>query len=1023
MNYLMPGLLYLFSVNFNYRPALRKYLSSSDGWINFAIGFQGSPEDKGWALSFLNGKVKVMRGIPQDVDVKLISVQGRLLREMITSAHHELLNLILQNKLIIDGNISYLQLFNYYTSLLMNNLQQNKMAKSQRPNKINSKSKESTSCRENDMNTSFYNRRKESLKGTREDPGVKWLQDPYLGEYNIDHFPRLQKKLDRHFNEKPQLCTERPKLLTEWFRREGLEFDRDGNPWNPELRQAEAFYYLMSKRQPIIDDDDLLAGTSTSKLPTGVIVYPDAQGTMIWGELNSIENRPLNPYSISSEDKDILHDVFAFWAEHNFREWVRNTADKPLCQLIEERWVCYFVWKSVGISHTVPDFAKVLREGTTGIISEINAELEKLELPNENLDGYAPSTSPSSNSPLTNNYAEFHSEDNSPPEKQIKVLKSMKTCLEGVNAYANNLSEQATAISLTETDPGRKNELQRIAQICQKVPAYPAETLDEAVNCIWIIWVALHMENTNTGLSLGRLDQLLQPFFEADMASIEEATQRKEYIKYALELIGCLFMRCTDHLPLVPDIGNYLFGGSSSDQAITLGGVTPSGEDAVNDMTYLILKVTEMLTIRDPNVNARFNPRVNTGNYLRRLCEVNYTTAATPSMHNDNAVLASLEQHRYPPEHACDWSATGCVEATISGRHMGHTGSILFNLVAALEMALNNGTHPLMNWELGPLTGRVELDAFQTFDEFFNAFAAQLEYLIAKAVELNHYLAEAHSLYRPTPLLSSLIEGSLQKRQDVTNGGALYNTSGTANIGLADVTDSLMVIKKLIFEEQKISFPRLKEALDRNFSGDDDSYWHTYIQNKVPLFGSGNQEARELASRITGLVHDIYASHQNYRGGPYTTGFWSMSQHVAYGNLSGALPSGRKAGKAFTPGLTPQPVASEDYLNNIRDVASLEPSHMDNNIAFNVKLVPPTNGSREKIVEMMAGYIYGYFKNNGMQMQFNVVNAATLRDAMAKPQHYKNLLVRISGYNAYFVTLNQEMQKELIERAEYKITG
>ncbi len=992
MNYIIPGLLFLFAVNFNYRPTLRKYLSNSDGWINFSIGFQGSPEDKGWALRIFNGEVKVIRSIPQDVDVKLISVQGKLLQEMITSAPHELLNLILQNKIIIDGNISYLQLFNYYTSLLMPNLPQNKMQKLQRRNDNNHcETKESVLYRNSDTDTSIYNRRKETLKGSREDPGVKWLEDPYLGEYTIDHFPRLQKKLDRHFNEKPQICTERPKLLTDWFRKEGLEYDREGHPWTPEFRQAEAFYYLMSHRQPIIDEEDLLAGTSTSKLPTGVIIYPDAQATMIWGELNSIEDRPLNPYSISTEDKAILHDVFPFWAEHNFREWVRNNADKPLCQLIEERWVCYFVWKSVGISHTVPDFAKVLQEGTTGIISEINnkiTELETLE---------------------------------SPLEKQTKVLKSMKRCLEGVNAYAKNLSSQARAMSSTETDPHRKKELQRIAQICEKVPAYPAETLDEAINCIWIIWVTLHMENTNTGLSLGRLDQLLQPFFEADMANLNETYQRKEYIRYALELIGCLFMRCTDHLPLVPDIGNYLFGGSSSDQAITLGGVTPSGEDAVNDMTYLILKATEMLTIRDPNVNARFNPEVNTHNYLRRLCEVNYTTAATPSLHNDNAVLASLEQHRYPLEHARDWSATGCVEATISGRHMGHTGSILFNLVAALEMALNNGTHPLMNWEIGPRTGRVDLDVFQTFDEFFNAFVAQLEYLIAKAVELNYYLAEAHSLYRPTPLLSSLIEGSLQNMQDVTNGGALYNTSGTANIGLADVTDSLMVIKKLVFEEQKISFAWLKDALENNFSGSENAYWHTYIQNKVPLFGSGNQEVLELANRITGLIHDIYASHQNYRGGPYTTGFWSMSQHVAYGNLSGALPSGRKAGKAFTPGLTPQPVASEDYLNNIRDVASLEPSHMDNNIAFNVKLVPPSNGSREKIIEMMAGYVYGYFKNNGMQMQFNVVNADTLRDAMANPENYKNLLVRISGYNAYFVTLNQEMQKELIERAEYKI--
>ena len=172
-------------------------------------------------------------------------------------------------------------------------------------------------------------------------------------------------------------------------------------------------------------------------------------------------------------------------------------------------------------------------------------------------------------------------------------------------------------------------------------------------------------------------------------------------------------MRGTDHLPLVPDIGNYLFGGSSSDQAITLGGVTPEGHDGVNDMTYIFLKATEILSIRDPNVNARFHSGINSDAYLKRLCEVNYLTAATPSMHNDQAVFASLQKFDYSIEDTRDWAATGCVEPTLSGKHMGHTGSILMNMVAGLEMALNNGRHPLMKWDLGPKTGSPEKGDFR----------------------------------------------------------------------------------------------------------------------------------------------------------------------------------------------------------------------------------------------------------------------------------------------------------------------
>ncbi|MCK7505318.1 MAG: pyruvate formate lyase family protein [Desulfobacterales bacterium] len=304
----------------------------------------------------------------------------------------------------------------------------------------------------------------------------------------------------------------------------------------------------------------------------------------------------------------------------------------------------------------------------------------------------------------------------------------------------------------------------------------------------------------------------MQPYFAKDMEKIRTETERRAYIAHAIELVACFFMRGTDHLPLVPDIGNYLFGGSSSDQAITLGGVTPDGKDGVNDMTYIILKVTEMLSIRDPNVNARFSLEKNSDTYLKRLCEVNYITVATPSMHSDENIAASLAPHGYAIEDVRDWAATGCVEPTLCGRHMGHTGSILMNMVAALEMALNNGRHPSMDWDLGPSTGSIEKGGFTTFEEFFSAYTAQQKFLIDQAVELNNLLAEAHTVLRPTPLLSTLIDGSIEKGTDVTKGGARYNTSGSSNIGLADVTDSLMAIKKLVFDDKIISFTELKRG-------------------------------------------------------------------------------------------------------------------------------------------------------------------------------------------------------------------
>ncbi|MBP7232602.1 MAG: hypothetical protein KBA28_11805 [Syntrophaceae bacterium] len=967
------------ALNFNYRPSLNKYLKSDDGWLNFTFGIKTENGSVEQAMRFENGKVTVLKNIPETLDSQLIFLDENALKEAATQPPNKLMLALMENRMITLGNLGYLQLINLYLSLLLKHFQIAKLKNEAiMENRQYDAEKASKHCIEI--------RKPCQLQAVNVDPNVRFLNDPYLAEYSLDDFSRIKDFLDIHLKTKPAICYERAELITQWFKENGFEKDKNGKPWVAELRQAQAFQYLMENKKPIIRKNDLIAGTSTTK-DIGVIIYPEAHGTMIWGELLTVSHRPLNPYDVDSKTIAVLHNkVFPFWLKRNFREWVRYNRDYPLCQKLDERFAACFLWKTVALSHTILNYPEILRFGTKGIIANIDREL----------------------SSIAENEKQKHD-----------TLQSMKISLEGINAYAKNLSLEARRLASQEKELLRKDELLHLAEICKRVPAHPCTTLDEAVNAMWMIWVGVHMENTNAGFSLGRLDQWLQPFFIADMEKIQDDQERKKYIKHAIELIGCFYMRCTDHLPLIPDIGNYLFGGSSSDQAITLGGVTSEGDDAVNDMTYIFLKVTEMLSIRDPNVNARFNNRKNSATYLKRLCEVNINTTATPSIHNDEAVMASLAEFHYPPEHLRDWSATGCVEPTLSGRHMGHTNCMMFNMVAALEMALNNGRHPLMRWDLGPKTGDIPAGAFPDFESFFNAFATQLRFLADQTCEYNNLLGEAHQTIRPTPLISALIEGSLKAGKDVTKGGARYNSSGTACIGLADITDSMMVIKKLIFEEKKITFPRLLDAVNTNFKND--SKLLAQIKNKMVLFGSGDEEALAMANRVTKLAHDIFIEHENYRGGKYTAGFWSMSNHVAFGTLTGALPSGRLAGKAFTPGLTPEPHASRSILDNIRDVAKLKAENMNNNIAFNVKVVPGVQETHQKNVDIIYSYVKTYSDLGGMQMQLNVVSSKTLRDAMEHPENYQNLLVRISGYNAYFVTLNREMQMELIERAEFNI--
>ncbi len=982
-NYLIRTLLTVVAASFNLMPSLNRYLKTKEGWLDFTVGITTDNESVACAIAFANGRAKVLGEIPKQAEVVLIFKSDAAVKKLLGATPTDQIFMLLNSELRVRGHMGYMNAFFFLLSVLMNKKQIGQMKKERAVSKKELLKSEPE--KRKDLSDELASRRRRRLKAQNADANVRYLDDPYLSSFSIEDFPRLKTFLDAHLSAIPEVCPELPSLVTRWHKQNGFETDKDGRPWQPALRKAHAYKYLMENRRPIIAENSLLAGTTTSR-PVGCIVYPEGSGSLIWNELFTIPHRTHNPFTISEETRRLLHfEVFPYWNRRNFREWVREKYANPLCQQIDERYALYFSWKQATISHTIPDFPKILKLGTSEMIAQIRTEMEKPER----------------------------------DEHQRANLEAMILCLEGLCTYSKNLAAQAKQDAGREADPVRKQELEELAKACRQVVEKPARTLFEAVNAMWITWIGLHMESMNAGLSLGRLDQWLQPYFLADMGKISSPEEKAAYIKKAIELVGDFFMRCTDHFPLTPDLANFYFGGSSSDQALTLGGVTPDGGDAVNDMTYIFLKVTEMLSLRDPNVNARYMPEVNSDTYLKRLCEVNLITAATPSMHNDKAILAALSPMGYDIRDIRDWSATGCVEPTLSGKHLSHTNMQMMNMVAALEMALNNGRHPLTDWQLGPQTGIVENGGFRTFDEFFDAFTRQFAFIIDRSIEYNHMLGEAHQYLRPTPLLSSLIEGCIDKGADVTGGGARYNSSGTAIVGLADVTDSLMVIKKLVYDERKVTFAALKEAVDTNF--ENDPALLALVRKKTPLFGSGSEEAVSMANRVAKWAHDYYDGIPHYRGGKYTTGFWSMSQHVAFGTLSGALPSGRLRGKPFTPGLTPQPFASPSLLDNIRDVARLDPVSLNNNIAFNVKVVPSASDSQEKTVHDMFSYVKTYFGLGGMQMQMNAVTSAMLKDAMVHPENYRNLIVRISGYNAYFVTLNRDMQLELIERAEYSI--
>ena len=910
-----------------------------------------------------DGSARSGKGFVPDADVSFVLKDLACLRKMLIASPEEAVEMLLYNELTFDGNMSVVTRFSY----LLERLQARKRPASDPRHDFLYESEPARAARAQPMERCDE---------------VQWLDDPAFSAWTLDDFPRLRTFLTDFFRTRPEISTERARLVTEYFKKHGFEKAPDGTPLDPGARQAGAFHHLMSGRKALIRKNDLVAGTTTDK-DIGVVVYPDLGGGYIWPELYTMHVRELNPYLISEEDRRILNeDVFPYWIDRNLKETARRNAGNPTCMKLDDRFVVYFQWKAHSLSHTIADFPTVLSRGLSAL-AEDAARMES------------------------------RTQD----DEKSRFYNSVRLCLRAVVSYAENLSAEATRQAAAEDDPGRRAELENLARICAKVPAGPAETLEEAVNSMWITWVALHMENTNAGLSIGRVDKWLQPYFLADMARCADDEARQATIKRAVELVGCFFMRCTDHLPQVANLGNKLFGGSSSDQAITLGGVLEDGSNAVCDMTFIILKVAEMLRLRDPNLNARYMPGVNSEAYLRRLCEVNVLTGSTPSVHNDQAVNAAMEHQGFAPEDARDWSATGCVEPTSSGRHFGHTNCMMFSLVAPLEMAFYDGYHPLCDEVIGPRTG--DISTFGTFDAFFEAYMEQMQYLAGESVACNNLFGETHRFVRPTPYLSSLIQGCLEKGADVVEGGARYNTSGVALIGLADVVDSLVAVKKLVYEEKRVDFATLLDALRNNFEGYEKL--HARIVNRVPKFGSGDPETLAVAQELINRFYDLYQGFPHYRGGRYTTGYWSMSNHVAFGILSGALPSGRLEHKPFTPGITPAPESRDTLLQNIQTIAALDPLKMPNNIAFNIKVVPDPRDTPEEALDTMTAYAKTYLESGGMQMQFNVISTETLRDAMEHPENYRNLMVRISGYNAYFVELNRDLQMELINRCEHSL--
>lgn len=805
-----------------------------------------------------------------------------------------------------------------------------------------------------------------------------------------------------YFKAAPEICIERAKLVTKFSIENGL-FERERITI---LDKARMYRKVLENRKAVVRhsrgykytpyglkpfdfvDTSPFAGSTTSKFK-GVPLYPEFFALNLWPELWTISERNSNPYHIHPHEVEALNlDIFPHWMEKNILELARKRASKEDQKKIKlvQHLVFFLTSKPECISHTIPDFSKVLESGLKGIIEE--AEINK--------DGKSSS--------------------------EIEFYTAIQEVQKGIIVYSQNLAREAERLADLEMEGSLKEQLLAIAETYRHVPEFPARNFREGLTTIWICWTAIHLENPNIGLSLGRLDQTLYALY------LQDINNGNLDIQKTVELLCHFWLKIGDHVPAIPDAAEQLFGGTGSNQAITIGGVDKNGTDAVNDLTYIMLRATELMGLRDPNLNARYYKGINSEDYLKRLCEANIVTGATPALHNDKAVIKALEAKGETPEQARDYGIIGCVEPGSNGRFYGHSASILLNLTSALELSMFNGKHRhTKEQQIGPKTG--DPSTFNTFDEFWNAFKTQTRWLIEQSTALNNLFGKTHQCFYPTPILSAFFEGPMQNGKDLIEGGAVINASGATIIGLADVADSLSAIQRVVFREgadpreERVAFADLIGALERKFEGGtNDEKLQLRLSNnqKTPKYGNNDPMADKNVRLIVELLDDAFGAIFNYRGGKYRVGYWTMTNHAGFGRLMGALPNGRNAGENFSSGITPVSGVTPDLVETLRSVAILPPERLSSGVALNLKF-NPIDGDDQRMLNNLVTYVDSYFVDGGMEIQFNVTSREAFIKEMNSPQE-DPLLVRVSGYTAYFKDLTLKMQKEIIDRTEYLLS-
>ncbi len=741
------------------------------------------------------------------------------------------------------------------------------------------------------------------------------------------------------------------------------------------VSRALALKYILEHKELCINDGELIVG-ERGPAPKATPTYPEIC-THTLKDYEILNSREKVSFKVSEATRKVQEEqIIPYWSGRSLRDRIFDEVD--------DDWKAAY---SAGIftefqeqrapGHTVLD-DKIYKKGMLDFKNEITASIAKLDFYND-------------------------------PEALTKreQLEAMLISADALISFAKRYSEKLNVLAKSEADPERKAELHQMAEICERVPAYAPRNFWEALQYYWFVHLGVITElNTWDSFNPGRLDQHLLPFYNHDIATRLLSKDR------AIEILQSFWIKFNNQ-PAPPKVGVTAQESNTYTDfcLINFGGVNEKGEDATNELTYIILDVIQEMRLLQPSSMVQISKK-NPDRLLRKAFEIIRTGYGQPSLFNTDAIIQELVRQGKSVEDARNGGASGCVEAGAFGKE-SYILTGYFNIPKVLEITLHNGIDPQTNQKIGIETGAVE--NFKNFEQLFEAFKEQLKHFIEIKIKGNLIIEKLWAEYLPSPFLSILIDDCIKTGKDYNNGGARYNSSYIQGVGLGTITDSLTAIKYNVFDKKKISITELMNALTNNFKGYEEL--HKNLLDHTPKYGNDDDYADDIMREIFETYFGLIDGRPNVKGGQFRINLLPTTCHVYFGSVLGATPDGRLQKIPTSEGISPVQGADRHGPTAVLKSAGKIDHIRTGGTLLNQKFIPQIFENEESVTKLVH-LVRSYFRMDGHHIQFNVVTADILKKAQENPEQYKDLIVRVAGYSDYFVDLGEDLQNEIIHRTE-----